>query len=71
MYVLYWQIFSNSASLGLDAYRERLTEELEDSQPTAKFSKYMNNLFDCLNRKYPGEGIRSHSPDINVSIEVE
>jgi len=43
-------------------------EELEDSEPTAKFLKYMNNLFDCLNRRYAGEGIRPGSPDIDVSI---
>jgi len=47
-------------------YRERLTEELEDSEPTAKFSLFLNNLFDCLNRRYPGEGIKPDSPDINV-----
>jgi len=48
-------------------YRERLTEELEDSEPTAKFSLFLNNLFDCLNRRYPGEGIKHDSPDIDVS----
>lgn len=48
-------------------YRERLNEELEDSEPTAKFSLFLNNLFDCLNRRYPGEEIKHDSPDINVS----
>lgn len=28
----------------------------------------MNNIFDSLNRKYPGEGIKFNSPDINVSF---
>ncbi|KAL4084330.1 hypothetical protein QTP88_028154 [Uroleucon formosanum] len=47
-------------------YRERLNEELEDSEPTAKFSLFLNNLFDCLNRRYPGEEIKHNSPDINT-----
>jgi len=51
----------------LNIYRQRLTEELEDSEPTAMFSLYLNNLFDCLNRRYPGEGIKHGSPDIDVS----
>lgn len=28
----------------------------------------MNNLFDSLNRKYTGEGIKFNSPDIKVSF---
>lgn len=51
----------------MNIYRQRLTDELEDSEPTAMFSLYLNNLFDCLNRRYPGEGIKYNSPDIDVS----
>ncbi|KAF0736554.1 Uncharacterized protein FWK35_00031513, partial [Aphis craccivora] len=51
--------------VGLNIYRQRLTEELEDSEPTAMFSLYLNNLFDCFNRRYPGEGIKHSSPDID------
>ena len=56
-------------SIGISTYRERLTEELEDSKPTELFSKYVNNLFDALNRRYPGEGIHPGSPDLDVSTE--
>lgn len=61
------QIFSNSVATGLETYRKRLTEELEDSESTQKFTKYVNDLFDVLNRRYPGEGIKPGSPDIEVS----
>jgi len=54
-------------SITLKKYRERLVEELEDSEPTEKFTLYINNLFDSLNRRYPGEGIYPGSPDIEVS----
>ena len=50
-------------------YRERLTEELEDSLPTEKFARYLNGLFDALNRRYPGEGIKPGSSDIDVSTK--
>ena len=62
------QIFSESVSVALNIYRERLVEELEDSEPTAKFSRYINDLFDSLNRRYAEEGIRASSIDIDVSI---
>ena len=67
IFVIKSQIFSRTVSIALNKYRERLTEELEDSEPTEDFYLYMNNLFDCLNRRYPGEGIRPGSPDIDVS----
>ncbi|KAE9528594.1 hypothetical protein AGLY_012169 [Aphis glycines] len=63
------QVFSKSVHVGLNVYRQRLTEELEDSEPTAMFSLYLNNLFDCLNRRYPGEGIKHGSPDIDILKE--
>ncbi|CAI6377628.1 unnamed protein product [Macrosiphum euphorbiae] len=63
------QVFSKSVSVGLNLYRERLVEELDDCKPTSKFVLHMNNLFDSLNRKYTGEGIKSNSPDIKVNLK--
>jgi len=61
------QIFSRSSATGLKVYRQRLTEELEDSEATEKFARYLNNLFDALNRRFPAEGIKPGSADIDVS----
>lgn len=47
-------------------YRQRLTEEFIDSEPTAKLSLYLNNYFGCLNRRYLGKGTRNKSADIDV-----
>lgn len=35
-----------------------------DADETVKFTVFMNNMFDSLNRKYPGEGIMKNSHDI-------
>jgi len=35
-------------------------------EPIAKCSLFLNNLYNCLNKHYPGKGIKHDSPDINV-----
>jgi len=48
-------------------YREyQHIEELKYSEETEKFTSIFNSLFDALNRRYPAEGIRSSSKDIQV-----
>lgn len=37
-----------------------------DADETVKFTVFMNNMFDSLNRKYPAEGIKKNSHDIEV-----
>ncbi|XP_063986279.1 uncharacterized protein LOC135167229 isoform X2 [Diachasmimorpha longicaudata] len=44
------QIFSNSVYRGLNALKD--IPELKDSQATAEFCKWLNDLFDALNRKH-------------------
>jgi len=48
-------------------YREHQhIEELKHSEETEKFTSIFNSVFDALNRRYPAEGIRSSSKDIQV-----
>lgn len=37
------------------------------SEETVKFTLFINDLFDALNRKFPSEGIRKDSKDLQVS----
>lgn len=48
-------------------YREhQQIEELKHSEETENFTNIFNSVFDALNRRYPAEGIRSSSKDIQV-----
>jgi len=38
----------------------------QGSQETEQFTRKINRAFDALNRKYPAEGIRKNSADIEV-----
>lgn len=46
-------VFSKKGSKGFDDYEE-----------TVEFTNIINNIFDALNRKYPKEGIRKDSNDL-------
>lgn len=52
--------------MGLRSYRERDSEGLEDSSETELFTLQINSMFDALNRKFPAEGIRKNSKDLEV-----
>jgi len=51
---------------GIRFYRDRKLKGLEDSLETEEFTIFMNKMFDALNRKFPAEGIKKHSKDLEV-----
>lgn len=53
-------------AIGIRFYRDRKLKELEDSLETEEFTLFLNNMFDALNRKFPAEGIKKHSKDLEV-----
>ncbi|KAF0724256.1 Uncharacterized protein FWK35_00027176 [Aphis craccivora] len=61
------QIFSNSMAIGIRFYRDRKLIGLEDSLETKEFTLFLNNMLDALNRKFPAEGIKKHSKDLEVT----
>lgn len=61
------QIFSSSMAVGIQFYQNKNYDGFDDCQETIKFTLLMNNLFDALNRKFSGEGIKKDSPDLEVS----
>ncbi|KAF0704077.1 Uncharacterized protein FWK35_00031278 [Aphis craccivora] len=64
------QVLSNSMAKAIHFYREHQhIEELKYSEETEKFTSIFNSVFDALNRRYPAEGIRSSSKDIQVLEE--
>lgn len=54
-------------AVGIQFYRENNSPGFKNSVETEKFTLQMNNMFDALNRKYPAEGIKIHSNDLEVS----
>jgi len=55
---------------GMQLYRNRNEKNLLHSEETEKFTLFINNLFDALNRKFPAEGIRKNSYDFDVFLYV-
>lgn len=53
-------------AVGHQFYREQNINDLKDSSETQNFTLRMNNMFDVLNRKFPAEGIRKNSNDLEV-----
>lgn len=53
-------------AIGIRFYRDRKLKGLEDSLETEEFTLFLNNMFDVLNRKFPAEGIKKHSKDLEV-----
>jgi len=63
----FFQTFSNSMARGIEFYRDHVkVESLKNSYDTQVFTDRFNKLFDVLNRKYPAEGIRKNSLDLQV-----
>jgi len=46
--------------------RKKKIEGFKDCEDTIKFTKMVNNMFDAVNRKFPAEGIRKNSKDLEV-----
>jgi hypothetical protein len=55
-------------AVGLQFYRQQNIIDLKNSLETQNFTLRMNDLFDVLNRKFPAEGIRQNSNDLDVFL---
>lgn len=55
---------------GIELFKKKQISGFDDCEETVNFTKIMNNLFDALNRRFPGEGIKKNSQDIEVLIHV-
>jgi len=53
-------------AMGLRFYREQDCEGLANSSETELFTLQINSMFDALNKKFPAEGIRKNSKDLEV-----
>lgn len=53
-------------AVAIDFYNKKNYPGFEDCEETIKFTILINNLFDSLNRKFPAEGIRENSNDLEV-----
>lgn len=60
-----------SVANGIEFYLKKQFEGFKDSEETIKFTKMVNNMFDILNRKFPAEGIRKNSQDLEVFYVFE
>lgn len=47
-------------------YRTHNVNGFKDSLETQDFTVKINDLFDAMNRKFPAEGVRKNSHDIEV-----
>lgn len=55
-----------SMAFTIEFYKKNNIGNFIDADETVKFTVLMNNMFDSLNRKYPAEGIKNKSHDIEV-----
>jgi len=55
-----------SVANGMEFYKKKKIEGFKDCEDTIKFTIMVNNMFDALNRKFPAEGIRKNSRDLEV-----
>jgi len=51
---------------GLQFYRSQNCNGLDDSLDTQLFTTKINDMFDALNWKFPAQGIRENSKDLEV-----
>lgn len=51
---------------GISFYNKKGYKGFENCEETVKFTLLINNLFDALNRKFPAEGIKKNSQDLEV-----
>jgi len=55
-------------AVGINFYKSKNYKGFEDSEETVNFTIMLNNIFDALNRKFPAEGIKKNSNDIEVFL---
>ncbi|KAH7939580.1 hypothetical protein HPB52_014196 [Rhipicephalus sanguineus] len=63
------QVFSRSMASAITYYTERNVFNPLDTAGTVEFTERMNDLFDAMNRRQPGEAVHKHSRDILVMKE--
>ncbi|KAL5239065.1 hypothetical protein ACI65C_006475 [Semiaphis heraclei] len=63
------QLFIKSVAVGLRFYRDRQPDFFKDSIETEQFTLMLNNIFDAVNQKFPKEGIKQNSHDLEVLNE--
>ncbi|KAH6944769.1 hypothetical protein HPB50_004973 [Hyalomma asiaticum] len=63
------QVFSRSMASAIIYYTERNVFNSLDTAGTVEFSGRMNDLFDSMNRRHPGEAVHNQSQDILVMKE--
>lgn len=51
---------------GIDFYKNKGFNGFAEAEETIKFTVLINNMFDALKRKYPAEGIKKNSRDLEV-----
>jgi len=51
---------------GITFYKNKHYEGFDNSEETVGFTILINDMFDALNRKFPAEGIRKSSKDLEV-----
>lgn len=51
---------------GILFFKSKKFPGFNHSEETVKFTLFINNLFDALNRKFPAEGLRKDSKDLQV-----
>ncbi|KAL5245800.1 hypothetical protein ACI65C_013168, partial [Semiaphis heraclei] len=64
------QLFSMSMASAIEFKKKKNIGNFIDADETVKFTVLMNNMFDSLSRKYPVEGIKKNSHDIEVLKEA-
>jgi len=57
-------------AVGIEFYNKKHFQGFENCEETIKFTLFMNNLFDALNRKFPAEGIKEKSNDLEVLLKL-
>ncbi|KAH6948621.1 hypothetical protein HPB50_025400 [Hyalomma asiaticum] len=63
------QVFSRSMASAIIYYTERNVFNPLDTAGTVEFTGRMNDLFDSMNRRHPGEAVHNQSQDILVMKE--
>lgn len=68
MNLLLDQVFSNSVASGLRFYQKHVPK-WKDCEATISFCKWMNDMFDALNRRHPIDGVRVGNRDYRVCVK--
>lgn len=55
---------------GIIFYKNKRFPGFVNCDETVNFTLFINNLFDSLNRRFPAEGIRKDSQDLQVFTRV-